>query len=276
MDRNSVREIVFDLETVIPSGLQEEWDNSGLIIGFEDREVHRILTCLELDMRNVEEAISKDVQMVITHHPPIFGGLTGLRTSVPSEAVILELIKNDISVYASHTPFDKIAGGNNDALAGLLELKNVTDLAGRKVPDVKKMLKEPSEMHVGRIGELKKPLPFSQVIDFCCDALLVEPMQLRVVGDLNREITKVGICTGAGAEYALQAERMGAQAFITGDLKYHQAREAAHYGMCVIDAGHYGTEKIFPAVMKVQLEKFLDPQIEIIASAVDIDPFTML
>ena len=279
MDRNecmNVKEIVQLLEEVIPPALQEDWDNSGLTIGFENRKVSRILTCLELDMRVVEEAISKGAELIICHHPLIFGGIKDIRDSRHMGNVIIELIRNEISVYSCHTPFDKVSGGNNDALAGLLGLKNVTDLEGNKVKDAQAMLKNPSEMHIGRIGQLRKSLKLSQVIDFCCDELGLDPLRMRVVGDLNDDVNKIGICTGAGAEYAGQAAKMGCEVFITGDLKYHDARDASLEGIDIIDAGHYGTEKIFPAVMKVQLEKILDDDIEIIPSEVDMDPFTVL
>ena len=271
----SVREITELIEEAIPSSLQEDWDNSGLLLGFGNRKVKKILTCLELDMRVVEEAISKDVDMIVTHHPLIFGGLRSIDDSDPMGEAIIELIKREISVYSSHTPFDKISGGNNYALAGLLGLKNITDLGGGKVRDAGAMLEDPSEMHIGRIGQFKQTMKLSEVVDLCCDVLSINPLSMRVVGDLEADIEKVGICTGAGAEYIGTAKAQGCQLFITGDLKYHQARDAELAGICVIDAGHYGTEKIFPAVMKVQLEKFLK-DIDIMVSEVDLDPFTVL
>ena len=272
----TVKDITTILESAIPAGLQEEWDNSGLLIGFEETQVHRILTCLELDMHVAEEAIRKSAEMIVTHHPLIIGSIRSIRHDDPQGALIINLIREEISVYSCHTPFDKVNGGNNDALAGLLKLKKITDLAGDSVPAADKMLASPSEMHIGRIGRLQTPLRLSQVIDFSCEALGLVPAQLKVVGNLDAEISKIGICTGAGAEYIEQAAAMGCQLFITGDLKYHQAQDAKAIGMCVIDAGHYGTEKIFPAVMKVQLEKLLPGSIDVIASEVDLDPFLVL
>ena len=214
----SVREITELIEEAIPSSLQEDWDNSGLLLGFGNRKVKKILTCLELDMRVVEEAISKDVDMIVTHHPLIFGGLRSIDDSDPMGEAIIELIKREISVYSSHTPFDKISGGNNDALAGLLGLKNITDLGGGKVRDAGAMLEDPSEMHIGRIGQFKQTMKLSEVVDLCCDVLSINPLSMRVVGDLEADIDKVGICTGAGAEYIGTAKAQGCQLFITGDL----------------------------------------------------------
>ena len=276
-ERLTVRDIVDLIETAIPVSLQEEWDNSGLLVGFEDVKVERILTCLEITDDVIDDALSKGIDLIVTHHPIIFGSVRHIRNKDIVGANIMKLIQNGISVYSSHTPFDKVSGGNNDALAGLLGLKKVTDLAGGSIPSPDKMLEHPSEMHIGRIGELKKAMPFSQVIDLVCNELKLSRRKLHAVGTMDTNIRKIGICTGAGAEYARQAEAQGCQLFITGDLKYHQAQEAKSLGICVLDAGHYGTEKIFSAVMKVQLEKIIgDESIEIEASDIDIDPFTEL
>lgn len=272
----TVRDIKEALESIVPLGLQESWDNSGLLIGFEDRQVSRIMTCLELNTKNVEEAITMGAEMIITHHPLIFGSISSLNTSTPLGAVIIRLIRHGISVYSCHTPFDKVNGGNNDALAGILGLKDVKDLSGNSVPSTDKMLESPSDMHIGRIGKLKRTITFDRAISMVCQALNLQKSQISAVGELDTEISKVGICTGAGVEFTEAALKQGCQLFITGDVKYHQAQNARDQGICLIDAGHYGTEKIFPAVMKVQLEKVLDHTVEIITSETDINPFVVL
>lgn len=264
------------IESIAPAGLQEEWDNSGLLIGFEDRQVSKVLTCLEINMDVVEEAISKGAEMIISHHPLIFGGISSLNADTPKGAVIIRLIRHGISVYSSHTPFDKAPGGNNDALAGVLGLKDITVLDGSKVPSAEDMIIKPSQMHIGRIGKLKKPLRFSQVIDLVCDELRINPSMISAAGNLDRVISKIGLCTGAGAEFTEAAAQQGCEAFITGDVKYHQAQDAREMGICLIDAGHYGTEKIFPAVMKIQLEKVLEKDVVVTASEIDLDPFLAL
>ncbi|MDO4393339.1 MAG: Nif3-like dinuclear metal center hexameric protein [Bacillota bacterium] len=272
----TVNNIVEMIETIAPRELQEDWDNSGLIIGFKERQVSRILTCLEINTEVVEEAIGKGVEMIISHHPLIFGGISNLSADTPQGAAIIRLIRHGISVYSCHTPFDKAPGGNNDALAGIMELKDITTLDGEPVLTADEMVKNPSEMHIGRMGKLKRKLRFSQVIDFVCEGLGLEPSMIRVVGDLDTEIIKIGICTGAGAEFAGAVRAQGCDAFITGDLKYHQAQDAKDMGLCIIDGGHYGTEKIFPAVIKIQLEKMVDKRVDIVASEIDLDPFNHL
>ncbi|MBQ0079008.1 MAG: Nif3-like dinuclear metal center hexameric protein, partial [Eubacterium sp.] len=260
----------------VPLQLQEEWDNSGLIIGFEDRQVSRVLTCLEINMEVVDEAIAMGAEMIISHHPLIFGSISSLNANTPKGAVIIRLIRHGISVYSCHTPFDKVNGGNNDALAGILDLRDITDLAGDPVKKPADMLAAPSEMHIGRIGRLHKTLKFSQVIDMVCENLGIPISQISAVGHMDAEISRIGICTGAGSEFIEVAAGQGCEAFITGDVKYHQAQDAREIGMCVIDAGHFGTEKIFAAVMQLQMEKLVPGSVEFVASEVNLDPFEVL
>lgn len=100
------------------------------------------------------------------------------------------------------------------------------------------------EFGLGRIGRFKAPLTLAQASDFVKNALGLS--YVRVVGSLDKEISKVALCGGAGAEFISKAAFGGADLYITGDLKYHEAQKAVELGMSVIDAGHFGTE--IPAV----------------------------
>ena len=275
-DVYKVGDIADLIEKAVPSALQEEWDNSGLLIGFEDKEVNKILTCLEIDDRVVNEAKELGANMIITHHPLIFGGIKTLNDGDYKGSIIMDLIGSGISVYSSHTPFDKVKGGNNDIIMGLLELGSVKNLSGQDVASASKMIERKDEADIGRMGELKAPMTFRNVIGLVADKLDLSTRQLHVAGDLNKEITKIGCCTGAGADLAMMAAGAGCQLFITGDVKYHEAQDVIQSGMCIIDGGHYGTEKFFAEGMKKMLEKKLDGKVEIISSKVDINPFVVL
>ena len=106
-----------------------------------------------------------------------------------------------------------------------------------------------------------------------CDSLGLRQSQIRVSGRLDDEIRNVGVCCGSGAEFFKAAKKMGCDLFITGDVKYHQAQEAAADGLCIIDAGHHGTEKSFAVNMKEKLDKELDGSVKVIESETDLDPF---
>jgi dinuclear metal center YbgI/SA1388 family protein len=264
------------IENIAPAGLQEAWDNCGIMIGFKDAPVKKILTCLEINEAILDEAKELDVDMIITHHPLIFGGIKSLCTCNYKDRIIMELIRSGINVYSCHTPFDKVKGGNNDVIAEKLGLVSVKNLNGADVPSAAKMMERMDEADIGRIGEFNKPMLLKDVIKLVADNLGLSMRQIRVTGNLNTEISKVGMCTGAGSDLMGMAAGQGCQLFVTGDVKYHEAQTALEEGICVIDAGHYGTEKFFGEEMKAKLHKELGKNVEIIASSVNIDPFEII
>lgn len=272
----TVSDVKAIIEEIAPVSLQEAWDNSGLLIGFEGKTVEKILTCLELNEAVAEEAAAAEADMVVTHHPLIFGGIKTVKDGSAQGRIIMNLIKNGISVYSCHTPFDKVKGGNNDMIAELLELGSVKNLKGDDVESASKMSDRMEEADIGRIGKLKKPVSFMDFIAAAADKLNMSIREFRIVGDLDSEITNIGICTGAGADLIEMAAASGCQLMITGDVKYHEAQTARELGICVLDAGHYGTERFFAANMKKKLDKELDGKAEVIASQMNIDPFVTM
>lgn len=271
-----VGDIADIIEKHVPLALQEEWDNSGLLIGFENNEVKSVLTCLEIDDKVVAEAKSIGAEMIITHHPLIFSGIKTLNDGDYKGSVIMDLIASGISVYSCHTPFDKVKGGNNDIIMGLLKLDSVKNLSGQDVVSAVKMIDRHDEADIGRIGELKEIMTFRDVIGLVAEKLDMSIRQIHAAGDLDKMISKIGCCSGAGADLALMAAGAGCQLFITGDVKYHEAQDVLQSGMCIIDAGHYGTEKFFGEAMKKILDKKLDGKVQVVASEVVLDPFVVL
>ena len=272
----TVSEIAEVIEEIAPAELQEEWDNSGLLIGFEINPVVKLLTCLEVNEAVVEEAVRVGADMIVSHHPLIFHGVKFVRDGDYSGKVLMDLIKNEISVYSCHTPFDKLKGGNNDIVAELLGLTSIRNLKGDDVGSPSKMIGNADEADIGRSGKFKNSMSFMQVIELVANRLSMSIRDLRAVGELDTEITTVGICTGAGADMTAMAADAGCQLMITGDVKYHEAQEALERSVCLLDAGHYGTEKFFSAAMKGMLEKKLSETVEIAESAVCLDPFKTL
>lgn len=271
-----VCDVVTVIEDIAPLSLQESWDNSGLLIGYEYSDVTKVLTCLEINNDIMEEALDKNVDMIVTHHPLIFGVIRSLCMSNYNDSIIMKLISSGISVYSCHTPFDKVKGGNNDIIAEKLGLKSVKNLRGEDVKSAAKMVEKADEADIGRIGKFKYPLRFRQVLNLVASELQLSLRQIRAVGDLNLDISKVGICTGAGADLMDMAAASGCELFITGDVKYHEAQTAKELGICIIDAGHYGTEKFFGTAMKEKLIEHFGDKIGIIKSEVNIDPFQVL
>ncbi|SHJ79674.1 Nif3-like dinuclear metal center hexameric protein [Paramaledivibacter caminithermalis] len=123
------RNIINIMENIAPAFLAEEWDNVGLQVGNPNRAVKRIMICLELNGKTMDEAVEKDIDMIITHHPLIFKPLRKLVTLDPIVRIVNKLIKNDINLYCAHTNLDIAIGGTSDYLAQLLNLKDVSPLS---------------------------------------------------------------------------------------------------------------------------------------------------
>ena len=275
-DMLTVVDVCSIMEEIAPVSLQESWDNSGLMIGFSDTPVTRILTCLEMDSDVADEAAAIGAELVVTHHPLIFNGVKSLRDDDPEGQVMMKLIRDGISVYSCHTPFDKVKGGNSDAIAEMIGLSSVKNLKGDTVTaSPAKMAEKAEEADIGRLGKLKTPVSCREILGLISDQMGISMRQLRFVGDVDREITVVGICAGAGADLMDMAAAAGCELFITGDVKHHEARNAQAHGICLVDAGHYGTERSFAENMKEKLEKKTEGRVEISASRINQDPFTV-
>jgi dinuclear metal center YbgI/SA1388 family protein len=106
---------------------------------------------------------------------------------------------------------------------------------------------------IGRIGNLKTPMTFEEYAMFLKKALGLD--SIRLVGDRNKMIRRVGLCTGSGVEYMNVAHHKGADAYITGDIKFHEAQRALEMGICVADATHYASEVLVVPVIKQYIEE---------------------
>ena len=127
-----LNELITKLEAAAPLDLQESYDNSGLLIGFPEKEINKALITLDINDAIVDEAIQTDCDLIIAHHPLIFKGLKQLTGNTMTERLVIRLIKKDIAVYAIHTNLDNIHTGVNNMLAKKLGLKNLKILSPGK------------------------------------------------------------------------------------------------------------------------------------------------
>lgn len=119
-----ISEIVHILEEFAPLSLQESYDNSGLQVGNDQNEIHSALLCLDVTLDVVNEAIQKNISLIISHHPLIFKGLTKLTGRGTTEKIVELAIKSNIAIYSCHTNLDIVSGGTSFMLAEKLGLKN--------------------------------------------------------------------------------------------------------------------------------------------------------
>lgn len=247
--------IIEKMEQYAPAAFAEDWDNVGLMVGESERQISRVLVALDINDGVIDEAIAKDAQLIITHHPFIFKGIKNVNDTTPLGKRIIRLIKNDIAVFSAHTNLDSAEGGTNATLAQLLGLCNIQGLA-----------ENDSSAVMGRIGDLPKPVTFDGFISVVKAVLGTD--RLSVCGELDKKIERVGICTGKGASFMPQAKAMGADAYITGDFGYHEGQSALDMDLCVIDGTHYLTEVIVVPVLCRYLKQCFE-NIEVMESSVD-------
>lgn len=256
-------EIAAIIEEKSPLSLQEDWDNSGFQIRLGNPEIGSILVAMEITDSVIDEAAAARVKLVVTHHPLIFGGIKKVDNNDITGNYICRLIEAGISVYSSHTPFDKCAGGNNDYLGNLLYLKDLQPLTGEGSGICREGLVD---------GECSVAEYISQIERW----LGLDRRLFRFTGNLEDRVEKVGLCTGAGAEFLETARDAGCDLFITGDVKYHTAQQARETGMNLLDLGHYGTEYIFTENMAAWLRAHLSQDVAVIESQVDLNPFLVV
>jgi dinuclear metal center YbgI/SA1388 family protein len=226
-----LREIVSFLREFAPPELAEDWDNVGLLIGDPAEEVRSVWTCLTLTPNVADEAIAAGCQLIVTHHPVLFRPVQRLTAETPEGRMLLSLIRAGISVYSPHTSYDSAADGINAQLATLLNLRDVQPL---------RPLAE-SPLGSGRWGCLPSSTTLRELIERIKPVLRLTTLQY--VGDLDRRISKLGIACGAAAEFLRDAARLGCDALLTGEARFHACLEAEASDIALILSGHYATER---------------------------------
>ena len=245
----------------IPPAFQEAWDNCGFQINSGNREIKKALVALEISYDVIEEAVREKADLIITHHPLLFGGIKKVDMEDITGSYILDLVRAGIDVFSCHTSFDKAEGGNNDFLASLLGLENIRPVTVDDTPDI-----------ITRMGEIA-PLTLKELVEMIAERISADVSSITYVGDEKSVITRVGICTGAGSEYIKASYENGCNVFITGDLRYHDAVTAREMGMNVIDAGHFGTEKILPDAFIDMINETGISDVEFIKATSERSPF---
>ena len=233
-----------------PQKFAEEWDNVGLLVGDDQKEISHVFLALDLTEPVLDEAVAAGADMILTHHPMIFSGIKKVTEDHFIGRRIIGLIKNDISYYAMHTNFDVL--GMADLSADYLELTQ------REILEVT-YDREGKREGLGRVGNLTKPQTLEDFGRFVKEKLSL-PF-VKIYGDPDKIVKKAAVCTGSGKSLLPAVLQAGADVYVTADMDYHSSIDAVAQGVCVIDAGHYGTEYIFMDYMEKELREML-PELE--------------
>lgn len=256
-------DVIRKLEELSPLAYAESWDNPGLLAGRTDKEIKRIYIAVDATTEAIAEAESVGADMLLTHHPLIFKGIKKVNSEDFIGRRILTLLQDDMCYYAMHTNFDVM--GMADAAADELKLQN------REVLDIT-FEDDIAKEGFGRLGDL----PYPMTVDECA-AYVKERFHLQAVkvfGQGSQQLVRAAISSGSGKSMIAPALGKGADVLITGDIDHHEGIDAVEQGMAVIDAGHYGLEKIFVPYLQEYLKRETEG-IEIITQG-KADPFRIL
>lgn len=260
-----VGQIIKWLEDLAPSGLAESWDRVGLQIGDPNGKARRILVALTLTLGVADQAIARGIDLIVVHHPPLFRPAGDIRWDRPEGALLRRIIANGISVYASHTNFDVASEGTNEVLAKQLGLQDYRPL----VPHPNGVANE----GMGRIGQLREAMDPEAFLALVYKRLQVP--SVRCCGPIPERIQRVAVMGGSGASLLRAADEAGADAFITGDVDFHEAIESDDLGLWTIDAGHFATERwVVPFWQEYLQEQAKAENLSLeVEAAVEHDPF---
>ena len=226
----TIRDIISAIEDIAPLSLQEGYDNCGLQVGCADAEATGALLCVDATEEIVDEAIAKGRNLIISHHPLLFSGLKHITGSSETEAIVVKAIKHDIAIYSSHTCMDNAHGGVSWRMAQKLGLDNARTLDAR--PD------SPTEGG-GVIGELRQAMPAEDFLRLAKATFGLEAV--RYSGSLSGTVKTVAMCGGSGSFLIAKAKAAGADAYLTGDIKYHDLQANRHF--LIADIGHFESEQ---------------------------------
>ncbi len=251
-----IKEVVNALEHFAPLPLQASFDNAGLQIGLTEAEVSGALLCLDVTEQIVDEAVARECNLIVSHHPLIFHKLAHITGEDYVQRTVLSAIRQGVAIVSMHTNMDTAKGGVNHKIAEKMGLARVRFLGHTQSVEAPHTHGEKEAAMVqggdGVIGTLPEPMAasdFVQMLKSTFDVECVEANQL-----LRRPIERVALCGGAGAFLLDEAIQAGADAFVTGEMSYH-----SYFGheqeiqICVI--GHYQSEQFTNEIFQEIIQK---------------------
>ena len=224
-----VREITSLIEAFAPLSLQESYDNSGLIVGRADDEVHGVLLAVDVTEEVIAEAVSEGCDMIITHHPIIFHALKRFNSASQTERCVEEAIRRGIVLYAAHTNLDSTPQGMSWRVGQMLGLEHMQVLQSSS----------PEGAGFGVVGELQSALPSEVFMREVMERFGVKA--LRHSDIVKEKVQRVAICTGSGGSLIDQARESGADIYLTADLRYNDFMRHEN-AIILADMGHFESE----------------------------------
>lgn len=247
------------LEAIAPVRLAADWDNVGLLIR-GSRACRSILCTIDCTTDVVDEAIERDIDLLVSYHPPIFGGLERLDGATPRNRSILRLVRAGVHVYSPHTALDAKRGGVNDwLLAAFGECSDVTPVEASE-PGV--------ETGQGRVATLNSPMDLDELARRLHSHLGLSHLQQVRSG--TGMVRRVAVCPGAGG--SLLRDLVDVDAVVTGEMRHHDQLALMERGVSVLLTGHTESERGYLPLLAQDIHRAL-PDCTVAVAARDRSPF---
>lgn len=264
----TLREVNRIIEHHWPLSGASSWDAPGLLVGDPDQEVGGVLLAVDAVAATVDEAVSTGADLLLVHHPLLMRGVTTVAEDRYKGALIAKLIRSGTALVAAHTNADVVDDGTSDALANRLGLIGTTPI-------------EPAAdgvTGIGRVGDLPAPLTLGQIARELAAVLPPTATGVRASGDYDRPITRIAVCGGAGDSLLGNPAVVGADLYVTADLRHHPASEAREQailtgnGPALIDVSHWASEWLWLDLAAEALRESL-PGLTVAVSELRTDPW---
>ncbi len=267
-----IRDACTFLDGRFPLALQEKYDNAGAQVLFPDDDLRGVLVSLDCDRAVIDEARALGCNLIVTHHPIFFRPLRNLTGGEPKSELVFGLVEGRISLYSAHTNLDKIYFDRLGSAIGLAEMKLLVKTDGPRADGGE-------EYGFGVRGEFIPAVPFDDLLHRVCERLAL-PF-LVYAGSAAMPVRRCAVSGGAGGGSIERILReCDVDCVITGDVGYHDVKTAIDHGVAVIDAGHFGTERILLDFLRADIQDYLTKtpatgQIRACVSRVEANPFSV-
>ena len=267
---STLADAVRAVEVAWPPAGASDWDASGLVSGDPARPVRRIHLAVDAVRATVDEAVAVGADLLLTHHPLLLRGVTTIAETGYKGALLADLVRADCALYAAHTTADVVEDGTSGRLAALLGL----------LPETLRPL-EPAPggvRGIGRVGDLPAATTLGRLAAEVARLLPPTATGIRAAGPYDAPVRRVALCGGAGDSLLGAPEVVGADVYITSDLRHHPASEARESAAVrggtpyLIDTSHWASEWLWLEAAADVLRGAL-PGVEITVSDIRTDPW---
>lgn len=267
-----VRQIIDWIDSWAPFRFALSWDNSGLQVGNPEAFVGRVLIALDAGTQVIDEAERLGCKCLVTHHPLLFRPIQTLRTDSWPGSIIARAIISGINIIAAHTNVDAASGGTNGQLKDLLGLEDVSPIEAEAA-----LAGESQYSGLGLTGLLPRALTVGELARQLSERL--GSAEITMVGDIEKPVRRAAICSGSGGSLMGNVVAAGVDVYITGDIKYHDAKFAVESGLAILDVGHFASEKLVLEPIAALLETKAREEacmLETLVSRTEKDPFRIV